>query len=720
MQKRESELTEAFKGRDVNKTVAKVEAILAKNPTLPRLTRGEIIALFEDITRSDASKKKQQESPKSLPDRSEPEKEKSLMVVLPFNPSVNQTQGLEELYTRQPVTRIVGVESTTQTSTSTTTTARPKKKRKNGTRRKPTNQEIRPVYVDGTRTSTAVPSAQDVSWNPMVGSDEKSTVKKQNSYSGIDVPHYMQDTLDTFQNSNNQVFVTVSPQKSTIKQQSTVSPAESSTSLPNIAIAAQSLTPELKNLLVSLGLLNPDGSQVSMPLTTTTTTHLPPPLIQYISINPTVDPASYIVFKPLPGGSRGNVRGNNDDALSDDMRHFLASFGLTSDSESLRSQKALSAMDIKPSSGISTTTSTEVPLKSSEKKEEEVNKNDSMLPDINPDILTDDMKDVLENIGLMKKPKRKSKGAIFNPAMRAGVLSQPEEKEKVNKLLTTIKELSEAERNKSLSAEEIAEQLQNITATLAEENKEDEHELVEGESSEMSYEGYEPAEEELLKLQNGFVDDDLKDDFALDGAVGDISNNSNDLSLESLSDTLNVKDSGAKQSLKDTHNPPDPLSPEEINHFIENSKNEVKRQQPKKKRQQPSSTTTVESTQVSSTTESSPVLNSTSDQPKSNSDSSSDSTLSLTPVSSTDSVASDSAAAAASDSSSDLDDTSPSTDDLIDSFGGENPPENRPNGLYFLVDWNTFLRVGTDNKTVDLNFSPKVGDPKNFIPITVP
>lgn len=717
MQKRESELTEAFKGRDVNKTVAKVEAILAKNPTLPRLTRGEIIALFEDITRSDASKKKQQESPKSLPDKSQPEKEKSLMVVLPFKPSMNQTQGLEELYTRQPVTRIVGVESTTQPSTSTTTTARPKKKRKNGTRRKPTNQEIRPVYVDGTRTSTAVPSAQDVSWNPMVGSDEKLTVKKQNSYSGIEVPHYMQDTLDTFQNSNNQVFVTVSPQKSTINQQPTVSPAESSTSLPNIAIAAQSLTPELKNLLVSLGLLNPDGTQVSMPFTTTTTTHLPPPLIQYISINPTVDPASYIVFKPLPGDTRGNVRGNNNDALSDDMRHFLASFGLTSDSESYRSQKALSAMDKSPSPGISTTTSTEAPLKTSEKKEE-LNKNDSILPDINPDILTDDMTAVLENIGLMKKPKRKSKGAIFNPAMRVGVLSQPEEKEKVNKLLTTIKELSEAERNKSLSAEEIAEQLQNITATLAEENKEDEQELVEGESSEMSYEGYEPAEEELLKLQNGFVDDDLKDDFAL--AVGDISNNSNDLSLENLSDTLNVKDSGAKQSLKDTHNPPDPLSPEEINHFIENSKNEVKRQQPKKKRQQPSSTTTVESTQVSSTTEFSPVLNSTSDQPKSNSDFSPDSTLSLNPVSSLDSATSDSAASAAGDSSSDLDDTSPSTDDLIDSFGGENPPENRPNGLYFLVDWNTFLRVGTDNKTVDLNFSPKVGDPKNFIPITVP
>lgn len=718
MQKRESELTEAFKGRDVNKTVAKVEAILAKNPNLPRLTRGEIIALFEDITRSDASKKKQQESPKSLPDKSQPEKEKSLMVVLPFKPSVNQTQGLEELYTRQPVTRIVGVESTTQPSTSTTTTARPKKKRKNGTRRKPTNQEIRPVYVDGTRTPTPVPSAQDVSWNPMVGSDEKLTVKKQNSFSGIEVPHYMQDTLDTFQNSNNQVFVTVSPQKSTINQQPTVSPAESSTSLPNIAIAAQSLTPELKNLLVSLGLLNPDGTQVSMPFTTTTTTHLPPPLIQYISINPTVDPASYIVFKPLPGDTRGNVRGNNNDALSDDMRHFLASFGLTSDSESYRSQKALSAMDKSPSPGISTTTSTEAPLKTSEKKEEELNINHSMLPDINPDILTDDMTAVLENIGLMKKPKRKSKGAIFNPAMRVGVLSQPEEKEKVNKLLTTIKELSEAERNKSLSAEEIAEQLQNITATLAEENKEDEQELVEGESSEMSYEGYEPAEEELLKLQNGFVDDDLKDDFAL--AVGDISNNSNDLSLENLSDTLNVKDSGAKQSLKDTHNPPDPLSPEEINHFIENSKNEVKRQQPKKKRQQPSSTTTVESTQVSSTTESSPVLNSTSDQPKSNSDSSPDSTLSLNPVSSLDSAASDSAASAAGDSSSDLDDTSPSTDDLIDSFGGENPPENRPNGLYFLVDWNTFLRVGTDNKTVDLNFSPKVGDPKNFIPITVP
>jgi hypothetical protein len=73
-----------------------------------------------------------------------------------------------------------------------------------------------------------------------------------------------------------------------------------------------------------------------------------------------------------------------------------------------------------------------------------------------------------------------------------------------------------------------------------------------------------------------------------------------------------------------------------------------------------------------------------------------------------------------------------SYEDLANSFGGgetaKNDPEDlenlttTPNGLYFLVDWNSFLRTGDDDdkKPIRLKFSPHVGDPKLFIPITFP
>jgi len=64
---------------------------------------------------------------------------------------------------------------------------------------------------------------------------------------------------------------------------------------------------------------------------------------------------------------------------------------------------------------------------------------------------------------------------------------------------------------------------------------------------------------------------------------------------------------------------------------------------------------------------------------------------------------------------------------LEESFGGTtsapNPalPTKRKNGLYFLVDWNTFLEVGEDNnEKVNLRFQPKAGDRSKFLPVTVP
>ncbi|KAF7992390.1 hypothetical protein HCN44_001715 [Aphidius gifuensis] len=69
----------------------------------------------------------------------------------------------------------------------------------------------------------------------------------------------------------------------------------------------------------------------------------------------------------------------------------------------------------------------------------------------------------------------------------------------------------------------------------------------------------------------------------------------------------------------------------------------------------------------------------------------------------------------------------PNIDDLADSFGGSTAepdpvlPTPKKSGLYFLVDWNSFLEVGEDGKDkVNLRFAPKVGDKSRFVPVSVP
>jgi len=64
---------------------------------------------------------------------------------------------------------------------------------------------------------------------------------------------------------------------------------------------------------------------------------------------------------------------------------------------------------------------------------------------------------------------------------------------------------------------------------------------------------------------------------------------------------------------------------------------------------------------------------------------------------------------------------------LEESFGGTTRapdpvlPTKRRNGLYFLIDWNTFLEVGDeDSEKVNLRFTPKVGDRTRFLPVSVP
>lgn len=99
----------------LDKTVKEVEAMLQANPELPRLTRGEILDLLENITKTDEQKQntlkadllKQQGIPPRTPKQKNLDS-KPLMLVKPYTPENEEIHNMEELFTKPPVTQIVG------------------------------------------------------------------------------------------------------------------------------------------------------------------------------------------------------------------------------------------------------------------------------------------------------------------------------------------------------------------------------------------------------------------------------------------------------------------------------------------------------------------------------------------------------------------------------------------------------------------------------------
>lgn len=169
---------------------------------------------------------------------------------------------------------------------------------------------------------------------------------------------------------------------------------------------------------------------------------------------------------------------------------------------------------------------------------------------------------------------------------------------------------------------------------------------------------------------------------------------SEEISIESFESEKMV---GQGNSTQIKGNVPDPLA--EVNNSLLSDKNEFKRQQPSDGITSSSTEAITTSTEAETT------------------EISTDTTKASEPAV-TDSVKAE--------------DSSPSLTDLADSFGGgetaseDAPPEAlpspRPNGLYFYVDWNTFLNVGSEDtkNRVNLRFAPKVGNPRLFLPVSVP
>lgn len=305
------------------------------------------------------------------------------------------------------------------------------------------------------------------------------------------------------------------------------------------ASAVDALSPEMKDLLTSLGILPGSNPAAAAPLSLPS----PPPPPQ-----PSYDPQHFHSFRPLPLAASPHVEG--------EMHQLLSEFGLLTpgpgvDTSRSRDHKAFDAAD--------------------------------MLPE--------DMRDVLANLGLLDKDQR----------------GEDKERHRKQRLLDA-----------------------NLTAAASE------------------------------HIFNPLAINASEEDR---GRVAQL--------LDSVRQFHNLSDDQG----------PDPLSPDQLDVDADETKNEVKRQN--------EANVTLDILVISNHT------------------------ASATNGSSEDAQKAQQQALAESFGGD--------GDDYDAAVGDEVVQAPRPNGLYFLVDWNSFLEVGEEGKNkVNIRIAPKVGDSRNFLPVTIP
>ncbi|XP_014283325.1 uncharacterized protein [Halyomorpha halys] len=265
-------------------TVKQVESLLAKDPKLPRLTRGEIISLIEEVRNV-----------------SDTRKDKSLLVVLPYNGTESK---LEDLFTKAPVTKLIG---------ESVTTKRPKRKRK------PTRP--RPVYVHSTSSSSESSSTSGTMTvdtasttpsyfsNSIPSSSNSETFKSKPYTEDLALPQPYKEAL---------FEISVTPEAEADHIFVTPGPTTRGTAPPvpkDVANTAEALSPDLKNVLNNIGLIGDKTTEK--------------PFFHLKAMAPSVDVSSYSRFKPLPTGTD----------VSDDMKSFLKSFGLLEPSRKRKSMR---------------------------------------------------------------------------------------------------------------------------------------------------------------------------------------------------------------------------------------------------------------------------------------------------------------------------------------------------------------------------------------------
>nr|CAH7746817.1 unnamed protein product [Callosobruchus chinensis] len=688
--------THALGFNDIDDVVLQVERLISSHPNLPRLTRGEILDLLENITASDLEQY-QHEHMDSIPRGRNP---KAYMVVKAYSPEGDEASKMEELFTKTPVTQIVATKEQhgkdVSPSEEKDSIRELNKKIHRGRKRTTTTTPSIPI-IDTSTSGIATTSFPEVTQRLQQSTypEKPSTVthhrrrrptpandlERTRKVSTTDTP------ITTYSSRRRRPIMRNHVSSTTEEYQNHRYPAQEernrvpSPVLPfgeKIAEPSQHYDPYNSND----DLIMMENSRKEVPLALSRQTE--PPYYQRSSTSaPNFQP-----FFP-------------QEALADQ-----ASSSSNAHSSRLTYQQQTSYiadLEVSPAENVAVSSSTSTTPPS------------TTVPDISPvaDNLSSEMRDLLVSFGLIQGPQPiedvkkddtyNPEKAEVSPESYIGFKPLPENDDEsrsdMDLLLARFglgrnsksqlpERRSDESTDDSMTFDVVPQQYQGVLEDIG---------LSTRQGKKIRTEALTKTLEKINKYTPPKANSNQQEVEKLNKLLNIIQQ------IEKLNKTLTNDDVDNKKLKEvvesfnvDTITPLDQQNaPNPLNYDNGLSRNEIKREQNKKD----ATETKAEQEQVQVVTASAKL--------------NTEETLSATASAPTKEEA-----------------ATPNLKDLEDSFGGKTDPPTEPpateaatkrSGFYYLVDWNTFLEVDDQKgKRVNLRFQPTIGDPKRFYSVSVP
>uniref|UniRef100_A0A336MJQ7 CSON002089 protein n=1 Tax=Culicoides sonorensis TaxID=179676 RepID=A0A336MJQ7_CULSO len=274
--------------RDVRTTINEVQKRLALDPNLPRLTKGEIEELFENVTREELTRSIH------MGDHRREKHMRALMLVLPYHAKDVSPDKIQQLYTKSPVTSLINNNQVTADSTKipafrplvprTTTTEKPITAIPS-LQRYPPPMPVEPfglrdsiIPENGTPAPFATPTepprpTTNVKINKFKKVPLQLTIAQKGkvdiaSISITKAPLYTTTTKKPTRNPQS-VFeileaIGLHQQKVKAAQMATSTTTTTTTTTQAPPSTTTQMNDDMKNLLAEFGLLNPDQTQIGL------------------------------------------------------------------------------------------------------------------------------------------------------------------------------------------------------------------------------------------------------------------------------------------------------------------------------------------------------------------------------------------------------------------------------------------------------------------------
>uniref|UniRef100_A0A182NL57 Uncharacterized protein n=1 Tax=Anopheles dirus TaxID=7168 RepID=A0A182NL57_9DIPT len=636
---------------DVHETIAEVQRLLSLDPSLPRLTRGEIEELFENVTREEFAKSLR------AGDHHRAQHMRALMLVLPYHTNNMSPENMQKMYTRPPVTRIVGSAADTIPLTAarlvatTTTTPAPR-----------TTTESIPV------TTIRFTTPRPTTFHPTLPEHMRgASLRKEN----------LNDILASIGLSQSSEELAAAPTFRPLPATMTTTTTTTTTAVPAILHTTESsisnsinvddpkVSQELKDLLRSFGLLKEADSDTSanspLPVAERLVDIQPAALVLHEPLRveestptveepkkkanepsggltqPSVKPDDYIAFKPLPIG--GSMDDENAKPLDGELDALLKSFGLLDGGP--RNKKS---MHPEP------TQKPPMVMKS--------------VPAIDADLVAPQLMSVLGTLGIqMKSGQPAATGPAQAPVFRRREKTPRKLEPPVDQTPTAAHlRVSNEDYRKLEQLWQTVKQLEKLNVNLTDD----------------SLDALNPKHYDLSPTLLAQGPDPLDGSDARE-RLNEIKKRQEPATTTTT--TVQSADSGTVEG----------DSPTRFNLQLDTNGGGT-------------TSDDVEVIELVSTTESRGTSETTTESAPATTTTGTTSTSTTT----------ESARSAA------LEDSFPSSDLAGDPVNEEPLPPPRRNGFYFLYDWNSFLEVGEEPNKVIIRYNPRAGDPSRFLPVTVP